>query len=187
MTGGELRAHGGGEGVSLGAETFVECDVVPAVGRAVKERAGGDGSVEHFFEADRLRAELHGVDGLMLGAAAFVFDGEGSPGAVRLAVKLDDIGHAVKAEGGGLERECAGDAEVAARFAAGLVGAVVEDAALGGEGVFGPLALDVDERALTRAEGEVLERREREGVVGGGHGSGAGRNGKVSVCRVGSR
>lgn len=132
LTGGELRTDGGGESVRLGAEAVVEGDIVAAVRRAVEERAGGDSSVEHFFEADGLRAELYGVDGLVLGAAAFVFDGEGPPRAVRLAVKLDDIGHAVETKRGRLERQGAGGAEIAARFAAGLVGTVVEDAALGG-------------------------------------------------------
>ena len=102
-------------------------------------------------------------------------------------MKLDDIGHAVETKRGRLERECAGGAEIAARFAAGLVGTVVEDAALGGEGVFGPLTLDVDKRALAGAKREMLECREREGVVGSRHGSGAGRNRTVSACRVGSR
>ena len=168
-SGGELGTHGGSEGVRLGAEGVVEGDIVAAVSRAVEERTGGDGGVQHFFEADRLRAELHGVDGFVLGAAAFVLDGEGAPRAVGLAVKLDDIGDAMEAESGGLEGEGAGGAEIAARFGAGFVRTVVEHAALGGEGIFGPLALDVDERALAGAEREVLQRRERKGIVGGGH------------------
>lgn len=87
-------------------------------------------------------------------------------------MKLDDVGDTMEAEGGGLERQGAGGAEIAARFAAGLMRAIVEHAALGGESVFGPLALDVNERALARAKREMLERREREGIVVGGHRAG---------------
>ena len=89
------------------------------------------------LSADGPRHGVHalitdGEEAGLLGAAAFVFDGEGPPRAVRLAVKLDDIGHAVETKRGRLERQGAGGAEIAARFAAGLVGTVVEDAALGG-------------------------------------------------------
>ncbi len=43
----------------------------------------------------------------------------------------------------------------------------MQDAALGCEAVLGPLLFDVDERALVRAEREVLQRREREGGIVG--------------------
>jgi hypothetical protein len=79
-----------------------------------------------------------------------------------LAVKLHNVGDAVQAERGGLQRQAAGDAEVASAFATGFVCLVVKHAALGGKAVLGPLLFDVDERALARAERKVLQRRERE-------------------------
>lgn len=170
-TAGEARVHAGGEVAGGGAENVVEHHVEPPVGFAVEDHAGRHRRVEHLLEAEGLRAELNGIGGVGFGAAAFVFDREGVPRAIRLAVKLHDVGDAVDAERVGVERERAGDAEVAARFGAGFVGAFVEDAALGGARVLRPKALDVDERALARAEREVLQGGERKGV-GLGHAGG---------------
>ena len=159
---------GGGSPVGRRTESGIEGNVVAALDGAVEDRASGNRLAEHFLQAERLGAELNGVGGLVFGAATFVLDGEGLPRAVGLAVKLDDVGHAVEVECGGLQRQGAHDAQVAAALAAGFVGLVVEHAALGGEAVLGPLALDVNERALARAEREVLQGGERKrGVVGG--------------------
>lgn len=128
--------------------------------------------MEHFFEADGLRAELDFVDGLGLGTAALVFDGERLPRAVGLTVKFDDIGDAVEAESNGLQRKRASDAQIAPRLGRTIVGAFVEHATLSGEVIFLPGALDVDERALARAEGEMLERRNRKRIEFGAHGAG---------------
>lgn len=111
---GEQGAHGGGELAGFRAERFIEAHLLPAMRRAIEERASGHGRGEHLFEADRLRAELDGVDGLGFGAAALVLDGEGAPDAVGLAVKLHDIGDTMQTERRGLERERAGGAEIAA-------------------------------------------------------------------------
>ena len=83
------------------------------------------------------------------------------PRAIRQTVKLHNVGDAVETERGGLQRQAAGNAEIAAAFAAGLVRLVVQNTAFGGETVLGPLLLDVNERALARAERDVLQRRER--------------------------
>lgn len=165
---GDEGVGGGGGPVGLRAESGIEGNVVAALDGAVEDRAGGNRLAKHFLQAERLGAELNGVGGLVFGAAALVLDGERLPGAVGLAVELDDVGHAVEAECGGLQRQGAYDAQVAAALAAGFMGFVVEHAALGGEAIFGPLAFDVDERALARAEREVLQGGERKrGVVGG--------------------
>ena len=66
-----------------------------------------------------------------------------------------------------MQRQAAGNAEVAPAFAAGFVCLIVQHAALGGEAVFGPLLFDVDERALARAEREVLQRGKRDGDIVG--------------------
>ncbi len=79
--------------------------------------------------------------------------------------ELDDIGLAGEAEAEGAEAESAGDAEAGSGLGGAVVGAVVEDAALGGETVFGPGLLDMNEGPLPLAEGEVLEAGERQQVV----------------------
>ena len=55
-------------------------------------------------------------------------------------------------------------AGVVAAFAAGFVRFLVQQAALGREPVLGPLPFDVDERALPRAELEVLQRGDGEEI-----------------------
>lgn len=171
--GGNHGADGFGAGEGFFAELFCEGNVFAAAGFAVVERAGGDFDGEHFFEAEGLGAELHGVDVVGFGVAAFVFDGEGAwrGGGWRggVAVEFDDVSHALESVAAGLEWEGAGDADAGAGFAAAGVRAFVQDAAFGCEGVFIPDAFDVNERALSRAEGVVLERGDEDGFGGGGH------------------
>jgi len=157
-----VRGLGNADG--FGAKGVVEDHVVPPVGCAIEDRAGRNRVTEHFFKADRLGAELNSVDGLVLGTATLILDGEWFPGIVGLAVKLHNIGDAMEPECGGLQWQCAGDTNVATAFAAGFVGFVVQHATLGSQPVFSPLLLDVNERALPFAECEVLKRRDREGV-----------------------
>lgn len=64
-----------------------------------------------------------------------------------------------------MQAKPAGNAEAGARFRAGLVGAVVELAALGGEAVLRPDLLEMDEGPLALAEDEVLEAGEGEEIV----------------------
>ena len=99
------------------------------------------------------------------GPAAFVFDGERPPRAIGLAVKLDNVGDAVQPERHGLERQPRATRRSPRVSLPASCACVVQHAALGGETVFGPLLLDVDKRALARAEREVLQRGEREGGV----------------------
>ena len=166
-TAGDERVGGGGDTASLRAEGGIEGDFVAALGGAVEDRASGNRPADHLLETERLGAKLDGVGRLVLGATALVFDGERLPGVVGLAVELDDVGHAMEAECGGLQRQGSRDAQVAAGLAAGFMGLVMKHATLGGEAVLGPLALDVDERALPRAEREVLQGGERKrGIVG---------------------
>lgn len=173
--GGELgrrRAAGGdeivcrrGEPPGFGAESIIECHVVAPVGDTVEDRPGRNRLAKHFFEADRLRAKLHRVDGLVLGAASLVLDGKRLPRAIGLAVKLDNVGDAVETECGGLQRQSAGEAKIAPFLAAALVRVLVQHPTFGGEAVLGPLPFDMDERALATAESEVLQGREREGSI----------------------
>ena len=114
---------------------------------------------KHLFKTKRLRAELQAIGrAAVLIVSALVFDGKWLPRPIGLSVKLNNVGDSVQTERFRLKLQAAGNAKVAAAFAAGFVRLVVQYAAFGGEVVLGPLSLDVDECALARAEREVLQR-----------------------------
>ena len=98
--------RGDGATFGCGAQRVVECDIEAAAFLAVKKRAGGNRTMQHFFEAERLGAELHGVADIFLGFAAFIFDRKRLPtagivrqgAAGRAAVKFDGVGLPAQAE-----------------------------------------------------------------------------------------
>lgn len=100
-----------------------------------------------------------------LGAAALVLHGVGAR-RLRRAVQLHDIGDAGKAEAARHDLQAAHGALCWPRFMAGFVHALVHHLALGGEAILRPDALDMDQRALARAIKPMLERRERDEIVG---------------------
>lgn len=156
----------GGEVLGEGAEFGVDGDGSAALGFAVEEEGFGNGDGEHFFEAEGLGAELDFVGAVAFRFAALVFDGDDAP----VAVEFDDVGLAVESETVAGEVEAAGGSQAGAGFGGAVVGALVEDAAGGGEVVLGPEPLDVDEGALALAVEEVLEGGNGEGGGGGGDG-----------------
>ena len=86
---------------------------------AVEQRALGHRTSGHFFQAQRLGAELHLVGAMALRLAALVFDRKGGLAAVA-AAEFDEIGDAREVEPAGGERQRR-DAAHAARLArAGL-------------------------------------------------------------------
>ena len=64
------------------------------------------------------------------------------------------------------ERQRGHAAHAAAFPRARLMGHVMQHAALGGEAIFGPDPLDVDERGLAQAVDGVLKRGNGDGVIG---------------------
>ena len=66
--------------------------------------------------------------------------------------------------------EAAAGADAVADFGGFGVGVFVEEAAFGGEAVFGPLLFEVDEAPLALAEGEMLKGGEGEEIGFGEHG-----------------
>ena len=118
---------------------------------------------------------------LFFGLAALILDRRRQPAAglpVELDARgivgvnraeLDRVGLAGDAQPKIVERKAAHDDQGLAAFGAGFMDVLVEDAALGGEGVFLPLLLDMDERPLPLAERHVLEAGEGEEVVFGVH------------------
>jgi len=172
----ELEGGGGG----FVAQGLIEWDVLAPTSLAVKDGTGRDGNGEHFLQTKGLGAELKRVRTVGFGATAFVFDGEnGSVG-----VKLDDVGDTGEAEGERAEMKAARGAHAGAGFVFGFVGFFVKHATLGGEEVFRPDLLNVDEGALAWTEAQVLQSRDGEEVVlEVGHGSeqGAGNRGQGQV------
>lgn len=108
------RVNGRGERGGLRAKGMIKRHLVPTMLGTVEEGSGGDGNAEHFFEADRLGAELNGVDRFVLGPAAFVFDREWAPDSVGVATKFNDVGDAVESKGKGLQGKGTSDANIAA-------------------------------------------------------------------------
>lgn len=84
-------------------------------------------------------------------------------------MKLDDIGHPGETHGQAAQRERTHDPDLPSRFGAGLVSMLVEMPPLDGVGILRPETLDMDERGLTVAVHDMLERRDGQKVVFGVH------------------
>jgi len=158
-----MEAHCGT--VSTRAQTIVEFDGQAAARLAVEERAVRHGDVQHLFDAQRLGAELDFIGVVRFGPAAFVLDRERRDDLFSAIGERDTIGHAGKAKLQRAQGDTARDARVAAGFAAELMNAGVQDAAFGGVLVAVPEAFEMNERALSRAEDEMLQRGERQHLV----------------------
>jgi hypothetical protein len=155
----------------------------PAAGLPVEEKTLKDASAEHLFQAQGLRADLDLVAVIVLGTAAFIFDWRRLPPAAKVRQakaalfvfrreersEFDDVGLSDEAETQRADAKPTGNAEAGSRFPASFVGPVVEDLAFGCKAVLRPLLLNVDERALSRAEGEVLQPGQWQQVVFGEH------------------
>jgi hypothetical protein len=133
-------------------------------GLAIEEGAFPDGRLEHLLQAERLRAELHLVGTMRLGAAALVLGRMRTP-APAAPDQLDHVRDARNPQPVGAERHAVHGAHAGTRGHRRLLSALVQQTPLGGQHVLGPRALDVDQRALSRAEQVVLQRRYRDGVV----------------------
>lgn len=55
------------------SQFFAEVDLLTPAGLSIENGAGGDGGVQHFFEAEGLCTELYPVAVIGFGASAFVF------------------------------------------------------------------------------------------------------------------
>ena len=144
----------------------IEGDGKPTALFAVKERAFGDGAAEHFFEADRLGAQLHGVGEVFFRLAALVFDRKRLPAsrfarqgaAGRAAVKFNGVGLSAQAEPRRDQRQPARGDDLAALFASGLVDMLMQDVAQHGQAVVLPCLFKMNQGALARAKEVMLQR-----------------------------
>ena len=126
-------------------------------GLSVEQRALGDLHREHLLQRHGLGTKLHLVGAVRLGPAALMLHGKGPPNAIRRAMQLDDIGDAGNAQPVGAQRHACHGADAPPHLGLDRVNPLMRDAALGGRGILGPCLLDVDQRALARAEQIVLE------------------------------
>ena len=84
-------------------------------------------------------------------------------------MELDHIGLAGDPQFQGPDRERPGDANTGSGFEVVSVGALVQSCAFDGQPVFGPESFDVDQRALSLAKNQVLQRRDRQQLIFGKH------------------
>lgn len=172
-TGGVARLGGGrgfDHGADLGcdfegegAQRGVEGNFCAASAFAVEELAAKDaafGALEDLLEADRLAAELDLVGLVGLRLSALVLDGDD----VSAVPDFNYIAEAGEAVALGLDGEAASDANAGARLAGTVVSIIVKYASLRRAATLGPLALDMDERALPRTVEVVLQRGQGDEV-----------------------
>lgn len=106
------------------------------------------------------------IGGVGFGFPPFVFDDKNRA----IVVEFDHVALAGEAENQRAYGQAVGDADAGTRFVRCIVGAVVEDSALGGELVLRPSLLEVDEGALARAKKVMLQGGDGEQLVFGEHG-----------------
>jgi hypothetical protein len=126
---------------------------------AVKQGALGDLNCEHLLLRKRLSAELHLVGAVRFGSATLLVRRTRAP-ALRCVfgpMQLDDIRDIVHAEPIRAERHAGDRPHAASDFGIQGMQAPVRDDALGGQRVLGPKWFGVDEGALARTLGVVLE------------------------------
>ena len=153
-----MEARGGRFG--FGAQRRVEGHQRATPGLAVEKRAFRHRLAQHFFEAQRLGADLHFVAPVGFGMAALVFDGVG-----RGAVEFDDVRLADEAQPQRPQRQIPRDAHIAANFVPGGMDMVVSQPPFGRETVLAPGLFDVDQRALPLAIQQVLQGGKGQEVV----------------------
>ena len=139
----------------LAAQPRREIDLNPAPRSAVPHVAMGYLDIEHFFEAQRLRAQLK-VRGGSVPDARLVFDG-----VDRGAVDLDRIGSAGQSQRLGPERNGPKHQPPSLTAMLPAIDPAVRPSPSDGMGVVAPDAVAVDESTLTRAVHEVFDGGDR--------------------------
>ncbi len=150
----------------------------------IEERALVDSYAQHLFEADRLSAKLGFIALARFRPPPFVFDRKRFPPSSNIresdghivraiillhTMELDDVRFPCKAEAKTPDSKPAHDSYVASVFSPFLVDPIMEQFSLSRESVIFPLLFEMNESALSFAEEEVLNRRERQEIVLGIH------------------
>lgn len=141
------------------AQGAIEGHVVAVARTSVEERPLGDRRVQHFFQTESLRAQLHHIRVIALGSASLVFDRTDKIPAIGTlpSMELDSIRLPDQPQTQGPKCHPPRDPQVATGLPGSLVYATVEVTALDRKSVVRPYLLDMDERALPLAEEQVLE------------------------------
>jgi hypothetical protein len=82
-------------------------------------------------------------------------------------MKFDHIADAVQAETLGLHAESTRDADAGTGFIRAVMGFFVEDSAFGGEAVFGPFMVEMNEGTLPLTEEQMLQSGDGQTVAEG--------------------
>jgi hypothetical protein len=135
---------------SADAQSGGELNLHATARLAIKDGAARHVAVEHFFEANRLGAELDEVAVGGLTDAALVLHREG-PGA-----KFDHVGTTRETKTATGQQETTHGAEIVAANLAGKVGTLVQQPALRSEPVFYPCLLEMNQSPLPRTKGQML-------------------------------
>ena len=135
----------------------------PLARLAIEQRALRHGGAEHLFKAQALRAQLDFVGAVRLGVAALVFYW-----IRRNSVKLDRVGLARKPMRERTQHQPAHRSHPRTPVCPAAVDALVHQSTFGSCAIFGPHALNMDQRALAWTEQIVLQRRHWDQRVFGG-------------------
>ena len=152
----------------------VEIDQRPPAVFALEKATAGYRHAKHLFNAQRLCAELDFIRPMGFRLAAFVLDRIDDP----IPVKLHDIALPGNPESERAHRQAARDAHARLAFIRSIVGLLMKHLSLGGEFVFRPRLLQMDQAALARTIQPMLERGERQELVIGEHG----KNRDLTAC-----
>lgn len=150
------------------AKRVVEGNFQPPAGPAIEQSPGWNHTPKHFFEAQGLGTELDFVGVVGFWPAALVLDGVWHFLAAGRS-ELHDIRFSKEPQPEGSEREGPADTEVSRDLGFPAIGLFMQMPALDGERVLGPEPLDVDQRALSRAEQEVLQGADGKKIFFGEH------------------
>ena len=135
-------------------------------GLSVKQASLRNDAGEHLFQAHRLPAKLQTVGIVDLGRTFLVFHGGNRPFAFTakqfdpagIPVKFNHIAHAYDIQALRSNPEASGNQQIPAGFELRIIMRTpVEEHALHRARVFRPLLLDMDQRPLPAAKGEVLD------------------------------
>lgn len=128
---------------------------MPSPRLGIEDCAFGDDGVKHLLQRNGLRTQLHLISSMWLGMATFKFNRNWFHLSVEV-IHLNQIGYTEDPEPERANRQGSNTLCSVARLTARSVGCAVKNPTFCSEPVFGPLLLDMDERALPWAIQEML-------------------------------
>jgi hypothetical protein len=139
-------------------------NLFPSPAPPVKQGTLPDVPLEHFFQAYGLRAQLNAILVGRLASPTFVLYGKGTP-YLAFPVKFHHIRPAAHSQHRGTQQESGDDFQIAAHFHPAAVRPFMQKSALSRSPVFRSCHLHVDQRALPRAIGVMLQGGKLDKIV----------------------